>query len=128
MKFGAADEESKMEEVSYRVLRREMRHFSRSSRSSGVERHFSEPLVAGTAAVGVSQGGAPDGGAAVTVLRQGCRGAEADPHGVGGFGPKRFYRCSSSTRWCRPCPVFHSEVWSSSRTRLMTCLLCTSGC
>ena len=34
-----------MMEVSDRVCCREMRHFSRSSRSSGLERHFSEPSM-----------------------------------------------------------------------------------
>ena len=43
LEFQAADEESKMEEVSDRIFPRDLRHFSRSSRSSGVERHFSGP-------------------------------------------------------------------------------------
>ena len=34
-----------MEEFSDRGFSSEMRHFSRSSRSSGVERHFSEPSM-----------------------------------------------------------------------------------
>ena len=35
LEFGAADEETKTEEVSDEVSRREMRHFSRSVRSHG---------------------------------------------------------------------------------------------
>ena len=43
--FRAADEESKIEEVSDWVFRCEMLHFSRSSRSPGVQRQFSEPSM-----------------------------------------------------------------------------------
>ena len=48
---------------------------------------FLDGAVGRAAAVGVFQGGASGGGAAVTVFRQVRRGAKANPHGSWGFGP-----------------------------------------